>query len=171
MCGLLCVLSPGAAALTLNAPAPNFSVRTFDGKVLTLADFRGQVLIINFWATWCGPCKEELPLLNAYYKAASQHGYGLRVLAVTTEDSLPIETLKPLAAMVSFDMARHFQGEYRASNQVPMNFVIDRAGILRYAQAGAFTLDSLNGLLGPMLQQPAPANALPAPEHTALRMN
>jgi cytochrome c biogenesis protein CcmG/thiol:disulfide interchange protein DsbE len=168
-CGLLG--SANAAPLTIGAPAPDFNVRTFDGKELTLADFRGQVLIINFWATWCGPCKEELPLLNQYYQAATAKGYGLRIVAVTTEDSLPIEQLKPLAERVSFDMARNFRGDYRAFQAVPTNFVIDRAGILRYAQAGAFDADSLDEVLRPLLRQRGPTtpDRVPAPENAALQ--
>ena len=152
-----------AATLYVNAPAPDFSARTFDGKDVTLADYKGQVLIINFWATWCGPCKEELPLLDRYYRAANERKYGLRVLAITTEDSLPIQQLRPLAAKVSFDMARSFHGDYGALKGVPTNFVIDRAGILRYAKAGAFDLESLNDILVPLLQEPV------LPENSPLR--
>ena len=46
-----------------------FHVTTFDGDKLSRADFKGQVLLLNFWATWCGPCKKELPLLEGYYRA------------------------------------------------------------------------------------------------------
>jgi cytochrome c biogenesis protein CcmG/thiol:disulfide interchange protein DsbE len=168
-CGLLGAAKAGP--LTVGAPAPDFSVRTFDGKELTLADFRGQVLIINFWATWCGPCKEELPLLDAYYRAAIAKGYRLRIVAVTTEDSLPIEQLKPLAERVSFDMARNFRGDYRAFQAVPTNYVIDRAGILRYAQAGEFNTDSLDEILAPLLRHRGPAapEIMVTPEQAALR--
>jgi thiol-disulfide isomerase/thioredoxin len=145
-----------ADGLVINGPAPDFSARTFDGRDVSLADYRGQVVIINFWATWCGPCKAELPLLNGYYQLADKSGYGLKILAVTTEDSLPMETLRPLAAKVSFDMARYFRGPYRALKAVPTNYIIDRNGILRYAKAAAFDLDSLNGVLIPLLQQPKP---------------
>jgi cytochrome c biogenesis protein CcmG/thiol:disulfide interchange protein DsbE len=156
--------------LVINGPAPDFSARTFDGRDVSLADYRGQVIIINFWATWCGPCKVELPLLNSYYQLADQHGYELKILAVTTEDSLPLETLRPLAAKVSFDMARHFHGPYGVQKALPTNYVIDRSGILRYAQAGAFDLDSLNEVLIPLLQQPKPDAAPAGPTKAAYRL-
>ena len=149
--------------LVINGLAPDFSARIFGGRDVSLADYRGQVLIINFWATWCGPCKVELPLLDGYYRVADQHGYGLKILAVTTEDSLPLSDLQPLAAKVSFDMARHFHGPYGVQKALPTNYIIDRNGILRYAQAGAFNLDKLNELLVPLLQQPKPDTAPAGP--------
>jgi cytochrome c biogenesis protein CcmG, thiol:disulfide interchange protein DsbE len=157
-----------ADGLAINQPAPDFRARTFDGRDVTLADYKGQVLIINFWATWCGPCKEELPLLNSYYLAASQRNYGLKILAITTEDSIPIDDLRPLAAKVSFDMARHYHGPYGILKAVPTNYVIDRNGILRYAKADSFDIDSLNAVIIPLLQQPAPAESDTGPTKASL---
>jgi thiol-disulfide isomerase/thioredoxin len=141
-----------AKDLVVGEPAPDFTVTTFEGKKLTLADFKDQVLVINFWATWCTPCKKELPLLDAYF--AIQRVRGLRVVAVTTEDSAPISALKPLAAVVRFPMARYMRGPYHEMTGVPTNYVIDRHGILRYAKAGAFDLDALNEVLVPLLLEP-----------------
>ena len=155
LCSVLVALLSTAPAVAkdpvVGEPAPDFSVTTFDGKKLTLADFKDQVLVINFWATWCTPCKKELPLLNAYFKI--QQVRGLRVLAVTTEDSAPLYKLKPLAAAVFFPMVRSMRGPYHEMSGVPTNYVIDRQGVLRYARAGAFNLDALNATLVPLLQE------------------
>jgi thiol-disulfide isomerase/thioredoxin len=140
-----------AKAPVVGQPAPDFAVTTFDGAKLSLADFKDQVLVINFWATWCAPCKKELPILDAYF--AIQQTHGLRVVAVTTEDSAPLQSLKPLAAKVRFPMARSMRGPYRVMTGVPTNYVIDRRGILRYARAGAFDLDALNDILVPLLRE------------------
>jgi cytochrome c biogenesis protein CcmG/thiol:disulfide interchange protein DsbE len=109
------------------------------------------MLVLNFWATWCGPCKRELPLLNSYYQL--QEKAGLRVVAISTEDSLPIYKPTPLAADLAIAMARSFRGNYGGPPKfLPTNFIIDRDGILRYAKAGELTLDTLNELLVPLLQ-------------------
>ena len=140
------------ARFEVGEPAPDFQVTTFDGQKLTLADFKGQVLVLNFWATWCGPCKRELPLLEGYYRA--QQPAGLRVLAVATEDSLTPFQLRPLAKILTIPMVKRFKGsDYGEIKMLPTNFVIDRKGILRYAAAGGFTRESMEELLGPLLAQ------------------
>jgi cytochrome c biogenesis protein CcmG, thiol:disulfide interchange protein DsbE len=147
-----------AGSPKVGQPAPNFQVETFDGKRLQLSDFRGQILVLNFWATWCAPCRQELPLLNSYYRMRSDAG--LRMLAVATEDSVPERYLKPLASALSFPLVRRIHGPYSVKGDaVPTNYVIDRAGVVRYAKAGAFDLDSLNEVLVPLLNEPAPPDA------------
>jgi cytochrome c biogenesis protein CcmG, thiol:disulfide interchange protein DsbE len=161
----LCCANSAAAAKDppINVPAPNFHVTTFDGQKLSLEDFKGKVLVLNFWATWCAPCRQELPLLDGYFRA--QEPYGLRVLAVTTEDSAPLNKLKPLAAALKVTMARYFRGKYNTLGAVPTNYIIDRKGVLRYAKAGAFTLDDLNDLLVPMLNESGPEPVAGASGH------
>ena len=81
------------------------------------------------------------------------------MFAITTEDSLPPAKLAPLAAALSIPLVRGIRGPYRDFDAVPFNYVIDRAGVLRYAQAGAFRLDELNRVLVPLLNEPAPPQA------------
>jgi thiol-disulfide isomerase/thioredoxin len=137
--------------------APNAQIQTVAGEKFDLASLRGQVVVINFWATWCVPCRRELPLLDSYYRAQKDHG--LVVLAATTEDSVPEYQMKKLFAMLAITPLHRLRGPYAPLGGVPTNFVIDRAGVLRYAQAGAFSLDELNELLVPMLQQPQTPDA------------
>jgi cytochrome c biogenesis protein CcmG/thiol:disulfide interchange protein DsbE len=137
-------------------PAPNFQVVTFDGTKVALSDLKGQVVLLNFWATWCGPCKEELPLLDAFYRGRSQ--FGLKMFAVATEDSLTPTQLIPVQKVVSFPMAKRFKGEYGKIKALPTNVIIDRQGIVRYARTGMFTLDSINQALIPLLKEPIPTD-------------
>jgi cytochrome c biogenesis protein CcmG/thiol:disulfide interchange protein DsbE len=164
--GALClVLLPlaltGAAAgkkPTIGEVAPNAELTLIDGTKLNLDDMRGEVVVLNFWATWCVPCRTELPLLDRYYEVQKPHG--LRVYAVTTEGSLPLYKLKPLFGQLNMAPARRIKGPYAPiAGAVPTNYIIDRAGKLRYAKAGALTLDVLNAQLVPLLREKAPAPA------------
>ena len=146
--------SPATAAIKVGERAPDFEMTLIDGSKIRSADLRGQVVILNFWATWCGPCKTELPLLDTYYRLRKDNG--LRIFAVATEDSLPVSRLKPLFAAMAIPSARRIKGAFSVMGALPTNYIIDRAGIVRYAKTGAFSLDDLNGLLIPLLKEPAP---------------
>ena len=145
------VASSHKLAPVVDAPAPDFQVTTFDGNKLSLADFKGQVVLLNFWATWCGPCKQELPLLENYHR--QQHSAGLVILAVATEDSLTPYQLRPLAKILTLQMVKRFKGNYGDIRYLPTNFVIDRKGILRYAESGGFTREGLDQVLGPLIAE------------------
>ena len=162
--GLMCMADAGAAHAgwfgssypAVGKTAPTFTAVMPDGQELTLDDYKGQVLIINFWATWCGPCKQELPLLDAFYK--QRRDYGLRVIAVTTENSLPMYKLAPLQKLLAVPLMGFMRGDYAPINgAVPTNYVIDRAGVVRYAQEGAFDLETLNKVVIPLLAATAPS--------------
>jgi cytochrome c biogenesis protein CcmG, thiol:disulfide interchange protein DsbE len=154
----LCVLASSSAGTRLSPDvdqvAPNFQATTFDGTKLSLADFKGQVVVLNFWATWCGPCKQELPLLENYYRA--HQGEGLRIFAIATEDSLKPYQLAPLAKVLTIPMVKRFKGNYGEITALPTNFVIDRSGIVRYAQAAVFNGETLAEVIGPLLAEPPP---------------
>jgi thiol-disulfide isomerase/thioredoxin len=146
-----------AADLKVGQPAPNFELVLVDGKRMHLSDLHGQVVVLNYWATWCVPCRTELPLLDSYYRAASRRGWPLKVFAVATEDSLPKSKLKKLFDVLAIPSADKIRGgPFGEVDAVPMNYVIDRYGVLRYAKAGSFDLDTLNDVLVPLMSQPAP---------------
>ncbi len=148
--------------VVVGQPAPDFTLTLIDGTKITRDELRGQVIVLNYWATWCGPCREELPLLDRYYEL--QKKYGLRVFAVATEDSVPAYQMKKLFAVMHIQPTRRIKGPYDIiGNGVPTNIIIGRDGRIRYAKAGAFTLDTLNQLIVPLLSEPMPAPSPAAP--------
>jgi len=152
----LLLAPPALAAPKVGQPAPDFTVTTFEGKTIASKDLRGQVVILNFWATWCGPCRRELPLLDTYQKI--QKRFGLSVVAVTTENSVAAYKLEPLQKLLAMRLARGFRGPaYGDPEAVPTNYVIDRAGVIRYANAGAFDVETLNRVVVPLLEEDGPA--------------
>jgi cytochrome c biogenesis protein CcmG, thiol:disulfide interchange protein DsbE len=152
---LLGAANADAKALSVGDRAPDFELSLVDGSTVKLSDLRGQVVVLNFWATWCVPCRTELPTLDSYYRVRKDAG--LRVFAVATEGSLPLYRLKPLFNAMAMPAVRKIKGPYGIIRGLPTNYVIDRGGIVRYAKAGAFDLDSLNETLIPLLQQKTPA--------------
>lgn len=136
--------------------APPFELTMIDGSKLSLDEIRGDVIVLNFWATWCVPCRKELPMLDAYYEHRKANG--LRVFAITTEGSVPLFQLKSLFAVMKIPAARRIKGPFTTLGGVPTNYIIDRAGRIRYAKAAAFDLDDLNRELVPLLNEPRPAS-------------
>ena len=157
---LLLVLSravatpPATGGTPLNAqPAPDFRLATTSGEMLSLADLRGQVVLLNFWASWCIPCREEAPLLR---DAARDHqARGLRVVGVLYQDGA--------------DAARDFERRYGITYPtvidadgrtaiaygvigIPETFVIDREGVVRDRQIGPYTADGLAAKLDQFLR-------------------
>jgi cytochrome c biogenesis protein CcmG/thiol:disulfide interchange protein DsbE len=153
--GIGAVLLVGAGPPKVGMVAPNFELTLVDGSKVTLDQLRGQVVVLNFWATWCGPCKTELPLLDKYYDI--QKGKGLKVYAIATEDSLPLYMLKKLFAVMHMQSAKRIKGNYPVMTGLPTNYIIDRSGHIRYARSGAFDLDTLNQEIVPLLNEPVPA--------------
>lgn len=160
--------SPGRAEMLplfgpkveVGKPAPPFILKTFARETIKLEDLRGHVIVLNMWATWCAPCKEEMPMMDAYFRA--NKAKGLRIYGVQTEDSVRPIRLKELSEVLAYPLTLQFRGNaYDVYRAVPTSYVIDRTGIVRFAQAGVFTRSSFHALLAPLLAEPMPAGAAP----------
>ncbi len=113
-------------------PAPDFSLSNLDGQSVRLADWRGQPLVLNFWATWCPPCRAEMPALQA---AAQAYGdQGVRVLGVNqAEDPNPVVGFMQTLGLdfpVLLDRDAAVSQLYRVRS-LPTTFFIDREGVIR----------------------------------------
>ncbi len=150
----LVAVPAGAAPLAVGKPAPDVELTLVDGEKVRLADLKGRVVVLNFWATWCVPCRKELPLLDAYYRRLKDRG--LSVYAITVESSAPLYQLKKLFAAMAIPSVKKVRGMPTTMAAVPTNFIIDRAGTVRFTKPGAFDLDELNAKLIPLLNERAP---------------
>jgi peroxiredoxin len=117
----------------IGKPAPEFALNDMNGKKVTLSEYKGKVIILNFWATFCGPCKAEMPSLNNLFLALKKDG--LIVLAISTDDSeKPVQSFiraKAIAFPVLIDKdSQVFSDMYRILS-LPTTFIIDRDGIIR----------------------------------------
>jgi thiol-disulfide isomerase/thioredoxin len=153
------VAASGATAADnpgIGRPARPFTITTFAKQKVKLSDLRGKVVVINYWATWCAPCKEEMPMMDAVHRRYRDRG--LEIYAVTTEDSVPPFQLRRVASVLSFPLATKLSGSgYGTLGGVPTSYVIDRAGNLRYAKSGTFDLQSFQAVILPLLREPPPA--------------
>ena len=131
-------LAPAAAATPVaNAVAPDFTLRGADGRNVRLDELRGQVVLVNFWATWCGPCREEMPRLDTLYQ--KYHKSGFVLLGVNVDDD-PRTALATAAKLnVSFpvllDTDKKVSKLYDL-NTMPSTVVIDRDGKMRFLTRG-----------------------------------
>jgi cytochrome c biogenesis protein CcmG/thiol:disulfide interchange protein DsbE len=120
-----------ANALRVGEPAPPAILTRFDGGHVSTADLLGNVVVLTFWATWCVPCRDELPLLSAY---AAQHAtQGLRVLGFCLNTPDQLAEARTLAQQLSFPsglLANADAPGYGRIWRIPVNFTIDRQGRL-----------------------------------------
>jgi thiol-disulfide isomerase/thioredoxin len=132
-------------------------LHTLDGKTLSTADLRGKVVLLNFWATWCIPCREEMPLLSTY--AARHAGDGVVVLGFALDNPDTLPDVERIAAGLSFPvglLGSAWAGGYGRMWRLPVSFVIDRAGILRHDgwldDQRPLTAESLERIVTPLFQ-------------------
>ncbi len=125
-------------------PAPTFELPDINGKKVSLADFKGKVVLINFWATWCGPCKAEMPSLNNLYAAFKNEGFV--VLAVSIDPSeKPVRSFvaeKGLTFPVLMDPEKEVYFDQYAAFAMPTSFLIDRKGMIAEKFIGERVWDS-----------------------------
>lgn len=131
----------------VNQPAPSIELTTLGGQVFTLQDYRGKRVVINFWASWCTPCVEEMPALQAFSEAQGENG--VQVLAVTDPDNgQTLDAVKifldeyelKLPVGLDTDFALHFA---MGVSFLPLTYLIDEEGVVRAYLIGQLTEERL----------------------------
>jgi thiol-disulfide isomerase/thioredoxin len=135
-----------AAILTLALPAwvgaadvqaPAFTLQSLDGRTVTLTQFKGEVVMINFWASWCGPCRQEMPLLDSIYKQYKDMGFTLLGVNVEPDSHNANAWLKqtPVSYPILYDPKSQVSQLYQVQ-AMPTTVIVDRQGIVRFVHNG-----------------------------------
>ena len=121
-----------AAPPAIGKPAPALIVRELDGHRFDLAKLRGKVVLVNFWATWCSPCRVEMPTLNAFYRR--YHARGLEVLGLSIDQAPDDGEVKKVMRQFGYPGALASAARENGFGEpvaVPVTYVIDARGVLR----------------------------------------
>jgi peroxiredoxin len=141
--------------------APDFSLRDLDGNVQHLSSFRGRVVLLNFWATWCLPCQTEMPMMEALYQAYKDHGF--EVVAVSS-DAPGAEVVQPFVSQqqVSFTTLLDASGQVTrlyGVTSLPTTYLLDREGRLVTVEIGGhdWSAAGARALIRSLLETTQPA--------------
>lgn len=141
----------------MNRPAPDIALPALDGGEVRLSDYRGQVVLVNFWGTWCEPCKEETPALQQAYEDLK--GEGLVILGVNLRKQEPSdEAVQTFLSQygVTYRTALDVEGEAARQFQIspiPTSYFIDPAGNIRFVRVGTLTHEEVVTLFGRLKQE------------------
>ena len=140
--------------IDVDQPAPELTLFDLDGNQVSLSDFVGQVVLVNNWATWCPPCREEMPEFKAYYEIYKDEGFQI----VAIEAGQPEAEVRAfveeqgLEFVVLLDPGNKSLDTFQ-SNSLPNSWVIDKKGHLRMAWIGAINLPTLEKYVTPLIEE------------------
>ncbi|MBS1823262.1 MAG: TlpA family protein disulfide reductase [Acidobacteria bacterium] len=131
-------------------PAPAFSLTSLDGKEVSLADYKGRPVLVNFWATWCGPCKVEMPWFEEFRKQYAAQGFEILGLADDVDAGKDAIAKVANKAGVTYPILLtdgKVQNAYGGLDVLPMSFYIDRNGVIVEQTAGLGSKDQIEATI------------------------
>ncbi|MFT4824351.1 MAG: thiol-disulfide isomerase/thioredoxin [Halioglobus sp.] len=134
---LLIAATPMSFAAVSSGPAGNFTLKTTDGQNIKLSEYRGQVVLINFWASWCGPCRQEMPHLDAIHKKYEPLGFTVFGVNVEQNREMAEKILRdiPVTFPVLFDDDNTVSKLYDV-DAMPVTVLVGRSGAIRFMHKG-----------------------------------
>lgn len=144
---------PEATGINVGSVAVDFTLEALDGTEVSLSQYRGDVVLINFWATWCPPCRAEIPDIEDAYRARKDEG--LVVLGVSVEQSraavAPFVELAGMTYPVLLDELSQVYNTYRAPG-LPMSILVDKNGVIQARHIGQLSKAQLDAYLNEALK-------------------
>ena len=139
---------PSAPAAVVGAPAPDFELTDLDGNAVRLSDYRGKTVLVNFWATWCGPCKAEMPLLQDRYTTLRDSGLVILAVNIGEDEAL----IRPYVEDLGLDFAIVLDPELAVNDEYrvlgyPTTITVDREGNVVDVHVGAWLDEQLDAVL------------------------
>jgi thiol-disulfide isomerase/thioredoxin len=131
------LLATPALAVAPAGPAPKFQLASLAGKPVNLDQYKGQVVMLNFWASWCGPCREEMPILEKLHAKYKPMGFTMIGVNVEPDSAEAAKWLKatPVTFPILFDTKSEVSKLYSVAS-MPSTVIIDRKGNLRWLHRG-----------------------------------
>ncbi len=149
--------SGGFGGVLIGQSAPDFTLPTLEGGLITLSELRGQPILINLWASWCPPCRLEMPLLINVYQRYQGEGLVILGLNVTEQDSLEAVNAFVEEFDVPFpvllDEAGHVSNDAYGMIGLPMSVFVDRNGIVKRVVLGALVSNEVDGYIAEIMSQ------------------
>lgn len=124
--------APVGISHEIGRPAPDFELKDINGKKVKLSEFRGKVVLLNFWATWCGPCKAEMPSLNSLYGALKDKGFVILAISVDASEK-PVKSFiseKNITFPVLMDKDKEVSFDQYGVIGIPITFLMDKNGVV-----------------------------------------
>jgi peroxiredoxin len=150
-------------------PAPDFALKDADGKIVKLSDYKGKVVLLDFWATWCSPCKVEIPWFMDIQRKVKDRGF--EVIGVAMDDE-GWEIVKPFVAKMAINY-RIVMGNdttaqaYGGVDALPTTFLIDRTGKIAAVHVGLASKKDFEDGIEQLLKDPAPEGGI-VPDRAAV---
>ena len=143
---------PQMVGINVGSVAVDFTLPDLDGTEVSLSQYRGDVVLINFWATWCPPCRAEIPEIEAAYRARNDEGFVVLGIAVEQSHALvaPFVELEGMTYPVLLDELSQVYSTYRAPG-LPVSVVVDQDGVIQARHIGQMTGAQLDQYLAHVL--------------------
>jgi peroxiredoxin len=126
-------------SVMLHKPAPDFRLPTLDGRTISLSDYRGKRVVLSFWASWCGPCRLELPVLRSFFNKTYQRDGDFEILAISVDESREAAEVAAAQAKLPFPVLLDSDKKIADAfgvQAIPALFIIGKTGYVEYGGVG-----------------------------------